>query len=168
MIKAPSLSTKRTALSLSAAPCPIALNKIEWNFQLGAARWSLRSWNFHGGRALGRAGRYNRGLAVEGAVPRDARDQCSRHYPGQAGSKEHVRVPGIQNENARADLRLDLQSQDQGQAGQVDARRCGTVTADVNYVYECDGRADDDGNRYFIIEWIGFDSHTLFHRVQFN
>lgn len=71
----------------------------------------------------GAVGRHRR-LEVEGIVSPHACDQRESDHPGQTGSAQHVRVPCLQNENSRTNLRVDVQSEDQRQAREMDIGGC--------------------------------------------
>jgi len=97
-----------------------------------AARGRLRVWSVHGGRALGHADRHDQRVAPQGAGAADAGYLHQGDPRGPAGPAQHVRVPGLQDQTARTDVRLDVQPQDQGEAGQVDARRRGAAAAGLD------------------------------------
>lgn len=55
----------------------------------------------------------------------------SGNNPRQTRPSKHVRMSGIQNPNTRPHLRVDVQLEDQGQAGQVDPGGSRLAAADI-------------------------------------
>lgn len=57
-----------------------------------------------------RDGLYQR-FTTEGTVLLDARAVCESDHAGQARDEEHVRMPDLQDQNARTYVCLDIQSE---------------------------------------------------------
>ena len=73
----------------------------------------------------------DRGVAAEGAAPRDAGDVHQGGDAGQAGAAQPLRLPGVQDAPEGAHLRVDVQPQVEGEAGQVGARRGRPTPTDI-------------------------------------
>lgn len=80
---------------------------------------------------MGRRERRHRGFATEGAILLDAGRLREGDHTGQAGDEERVRMSGLQDQNARPDVRVDVQFQEPRQADQVDLGRCRDSPADL-------------------------------------
>lgn len=80
---------------------------------------------------MGGRERRHRGFATEGAILSDAGRVREGDHAGQAGDEERVRMPGLQDENARPYVRLDVQFEEPRQAHQVDLGRRGDSPADL-------------------------------------
>lgn len=93
---------------------------------------------------MGRRERRHWGFATEGAILFDADRVREGDHAGQAGYEEHVRMSGLQDENARSHLRVDVQFQEPRQAEQVDPGRCRDSPADLT---RCSPRPRSDGSR---------------------
>lgn len=87
---------------------------------------------------MGGAVEHHRRFQVEGIVPPHACDQRESDHPGQTGSAQHVRVPRLQDEDSGAHLRVDVQSEDQGQASEMDIGRRGSAPSNLTKTY-CQG-----------------------------
>lgn len=84
---------------------------------------------------MGYRERSPRGLANKGAVLSDAGRVREGNHAGQAGDEEHVRMSGLQDQNARSYVHLDVQFQDPRQAHQVDLGRCRDSPADLTSLH---------------------------------
>lgn len=65
----------------------------------------------------------HRRFSAQGAVLPDAGGIRQGDHAGQAGDEEHVRVSGLQDQNARPYVHLDVPSEDPREAHQVDPGR---------------------------------------------
>lgn len=79
--------------------------------QDAAARRRLHQRLVHGGCAMGGRERH-RGFAIEGVILSAAGRVCEGDHAGQAGDEERVRMSGLQDQNARSYVRLDVQFED--------------------------------------------------------
>ena len=96
-----------------------------------ASRGRLRARPVHGGRALGHADGHDRRVAPQGAHTPDARHLHQGDPRRPDGRAQRLRVPRLQDEAARSDVRLDVQPEEQGEAGQVDHGRRRAPAADL-------------------------------------
>lgn len=64
---------------------------------------------------MGHSSGNHHGFQAKGALPRDAGHKYKGDNSGQTRFEEHVRVPRLQNQDEGADVRVDVQSEDQGQ-----------------------------------------------------
>jgi len=84
---------------------------------------------------MGRRNRRDRGLQAEGAVAADAGGVRKSDHAGQAGDKEHIRVPGLSYSSTRHHVHLDVQFEDARQAHQVDSgRRCDSPASLTDFI----------------------------------
>lgn len=81
---------------------------------------------------MGHCDRLHRGFSAEGAAVLDAAGVRQSNHAGQAGDEKRVRVPVVQNANARSHVYLDVQPEDPRQAHQVDLGRRGDSSADLS------------------------------------
>lgn len=65
----------------------------------------------------------HRGLPAQGTVLPDAGGIRQGDHTGQARDEEHIRVSGLQDQNARSYVRLDVQFENPREAHQVDPGR---------------------------------------------
>lgn len=78
-------------------------------------------------RALGRGRGLHRRRADEGADARDASDPAQSHPRGPHGHHQRLRMSRLQDTDARAHLRLDLQPEDKRKSCQVGPGWCGSA-----------------------------------------
>ena len=84
---------------------------------------SLCARPVHGGRSLGHQRQLHRRQLPEGSPSADASHVHQSSDAGQGGPEVSVRVSGVQDEGAWANLYLDFQLEDTGQAVQVGSGR---------------------------------------------
>lgn len=77
------------------------------------------------------SGWHNCGRPTERADPGCARHLHKGHPRGQAGDAKRLSVPRVQDQTARANLRLDIQPEDQREPLQVDTGWSGLAAADL-------------------------------------
>lgn len=84
---------------------------------------------------MGRDVRMHRRLDVKRTIPGNAGDTREGHHQGQTRLAKHVRVSGVQNPAERSDVRVDVQSENEAKAVEMDPGRRGHTTGRVtNYV----------------------------------
>lgn len=81
---------------------------------------------------MGRGHWCHRRFSAQGAVLPDAGGIRQGDHAGQAGDQEHVRVSGLQDQDERSHVRLDVQSQDPREAQQVDPGRSRDPPTDLD------------------------------------
>lgn len=77
------------------------------------------------------SGWHNCGRSAERADPDCARHLHKGHPRGQAGDAERLPVPSVQDQTARANLRVDIQPEDQREPLQMDTGWGGLAAADL-------------------------------------
>lgn len=80
---------------------------------------------------MGDGERRHRGIAAEGAILSDAGRVREGDHAGQTGNEERVRMSGVQDQNARSYVHLDVQFQEPRQTHQVDLGRRRDSSADL-------------------------------------
>lgn len=80
---------------------------------------------------MGGRERRHHGFTTEGAILSDAGRVCEGDHAGQAGDEERVRMSGLQDQNARSYVRLDVQLEEPRQTQQVDLGRRRDSPADL-------------------------------------
>lgn len=80
---------------------------------------------------MGDSERRHRGITAEGAILSDAGRVREGDHAGQTGNEERVRMSGVQDQNARSYVHLDVQFQEPRQTHQVDLGRRRDSSADL-------------------------------------
>lgn len=84
---------------------------------------------------MGRGHWCHRRFSAQGAVLPDAGGIRQGDHAGQAGDEEHVRVSGLQDQDERSYVHLDVQSQDPREAHKVDPGRRRDSPTDLNPLF---------------------------------